>query len=101
MKHSNTFITDKTVEHVADLARLGLSESEISTFTAQLKHILEFVNSLGDVDTSEIVPTRQITGLTNVFREDNVSSSLSQKEALQNAPLSHNGYFKVKAVFSQ
>lgn len=92
-------LTKKEVKHVADLSNLTLSDAEIEKFTPQLEKIIEFVASLSEVDTDNVEPTSQTTGLKNVVREDRVKSeeSLTQEEALSNTE-SHNGYFKVKAI---
>ncbi len=94
-----TKVTKKDVKHVADLSTLVLTEEEIAKFTPQLDKIIGFVAKLSEVDTSNVEPTSQTTGLTNVLREDIVKSenSLTQDEALSNTD-GHNGFFKVKAI---
>ena len=94
-------LTDKEVRHVAKLARLGLSEEEIAKFQKQLSGILEFVAALNEVDTKDVIPTSQVTGLENVFREDEVKPSLSQEEVLANAPDKYKSYFRVKKVLEE
>lgn len=91
-------LTIKDVEHIATLANLGLTPQEIKKFQVQLSAIIEFVGKLNEVDTKDVEPTSQVTGLENVFREDEIKLSLTQKEALKNAPRKYNGYFLVKAV---
>ncbi|KKR30755.1 MAG: Aspartyl/glutamyl-tRNA(Asn/Gln) amidotransferase subunit C [Candidatus Gottesmanbacteria bacterium GW2011_GWC2_39_8] len=95
---SKTNLTIDEVKHVAKLAKLGLTDQEAEKFKDQLSEILGFVDELKSLDTKGVEPTSQVTGLLNVFREDVVTPSLSQEEALSNAPDKHNGYFKVKAV---
>lgn len=92
-------VTKKDVKHIADLSNLVLTDEEIAKFTPQLDKIIEFVSTLNEVDTKDIEPTSQTTGLTNVLREDVVKSenSLTQEEALSNTD-GHNGFFKVKAI---
>lgn len=92
-------ITKSDVEKIAKLARIELDEAEKEKFTRQFEDILEFVNELQEVDTSGIEEISQIAGLENVWREDEAGESLSNEEALENAPASENGYFKVKEVF--
>jgi aspartyl-tRNA(Asn)/glutamyl-tRNA(Gln) amidotransferase subunit C len=58
------------VRHIAKLARLGLSDEEVKKFSTQLTNILQYVEVLGEVDTSNVEPTNQVTGLTNVMRPD-------------------------------
>lgn len=97
-----TKLTTDDIKHVAKLANLPLSNEELQKFLPQLLAILDFVSKLQEIDTSKIAPTSQVTGLENVFREDEVDATrmLSQEEALSNAPATHNGYFKVPSVFN-
>ena len=92
-------LTAKEVKHVARLARIGLSEKEVEKFRDQLSAILDFVEKLQEVNTAKIKALSQTTGLKNVFRQDIVTPSLSQNQALKNAPKKFKGYFKTKAVF--
>jgi len=96
-------LTKDDVAHVADLAKLNLSESEITEFLPQLSSIIEYIASLNEVDTEGVAPTAQVTGLTNVYRNDEINSIgiLSQDEALSGTDKMHNGYFKVKAILSE
>lgn len=86
------------VKHVAQLANLPLSEDEVDQFAVELTQTLEYVEDLKTVDTKGVDPTSQVTGLINVTREDLVTPSLSQEEALSNAKNSYKGFIKVKAV---
>lgn len=91
-------LTQVEVEHIAKLANLRLSPSEIKAFTKQLSEVLDYVEKLREVNTSNTEPTSQVTGLVNVFREDKVKLSLTQKEALSNAKRKYKGYFVTKGV---
>ena len=93
-------LSSKEVRHVAELARIGLSDEEVKKFEKQLSAILDFVGKLQEIDTSKIEPLSQTTGLRNVFREDRILPSLPQKDVLMNAPAVHKSYFKTKAVFN-
>lgn len=86
------------VKHVAKLANLPLTPEEEERFERQLAETLEYVSQLEEIDTKNVEPTSQVTGLENVTRDDSTSSSLSQEEALKNATSTHNGFFKVKAI---
>jgi len=86
------------VLHVAKLANLTLKPEEKERFEKQLSETLEYVNKLNSVDTENIVPTSQVTGLENVTRKDEAKPSLSQEQALSNSKSTHNGLFKVKAI---
>lgn len=91
--------TKSEVEQVANLARIGVSESEKSDLTQDLSSILEFVDELQAVDTKGVVSTSQVTGLEDVLREDEVvRCELSRDELLANAPTTLEGYVKVKRV---
>lgn len=94
-------LTASQVRRIADLARLGLTEREIEKFRRQLSAIIDFVGKLNEVNTENIEPTSQVTGLENVFREDTVKPSLSQKEVLKNAPVTYKGFFKVNQVLEE
>lgn len=93
-------LTIDEVKHVAKLANLPLSEDELALFLAQLSAILEFVGKLQKIDTKGVKETSQVTGLENVFREDEIDAErmFSQEEALANAKETHNGFFKVPKI---
>lgn len=94
-------LTLDQVKHVAKLANLPLSEDEVKKFEVQLSETLDYVNKLEEIDTKNIEPTSQVTGLENVTREDIVLPSLSQGEALKNAKSTYKGYIKVKAILEE
>jgi len=75
-------LSDKEVQHIAKLARLGLKEGEVSKFAKQLSEILEYTEQLNEVDTENIEPTSQVTGLENVSREDKVERFCEKDELL-------------------
>ena len=89
------------VKHIAKLARLELKEKEIPKLEKDLEEILGFVEQLKEVDTENIKPTSQVTGLENVMRPDEAKKSDEKKRRaiLANAPETKDGYIKVKAVF--
>ena len=86
------------VEHVAQLAQLALSDEEKERFRQQLSAILEYAESLHQVDTSAIPPTASVLPLENVMRDDQIRPSLSQDDALANAPTTQDGYVRVPVV---
>ncbi len=92
-------LTRKQVEHVAELAHIGLTEKEIEKFREQLSAILDFVSKLEEVDTAKTKVLSQTTGLKNVFRQDIIKPCFTQEQALINAPDQYKGYFKTKPVF--
>ena len=89
------------VEHVAHLARLGLTEDEISLLQGQLNHILEQYAKLAELDTEAIPPTAQTIELENILREDEVTPSLPVEEVLGNASDASDGYIVVPAILGE
>lgn len=94
-------ITRKDVEHVARLARLALSEEEITLFQRQLRRILEHAERVTSLDTEGVEPTSHAIPLSNVFREDEVGPCLAQDEALANAPEAEEGQFRVPRIIEE
>ncbi len=79
--------------HLAKLANLSLTKEEKQTFSEQLQDIIKYIDQLNTVDTSNVEPTYNITGLKNVFREDIVKPSLTSQKALENALNVRDDYF--------
>jgi aspartyl-tRNA(Asn)/glutamyl-tRNA(Gln) amidotransferase subunit C len=94
-------LTSDEVRHVAELAKLRLTEAEIAQYTEQLSTILDYAASLQRVDTSNIPPTPYVLPLENVLRDDVPLPGLTNDEALANAPDSAEGFFRVRAVFEE
>jgi aspartyl-tRNA(Asn)/glutamyl-tRNA(Gln) amidotransferase subunit C len=94
-------LTNEQVEHVALLARLGLSDAERERLREQLSSILDHIDQLRSVDTSNVAPTGQVIPLDPILREDVVEPSLTNEQALANAPRSENGYIRVRAILDQ
>jgi aspartyl-tRNA(Asn)/glutamyl-tRNA(Gln) amidotransferase subunit C len=86
------------VEHVAHLARLGLTEAELSRLEGELNHILDQYAILAALNTEHIPPTAQTIELANILREDAVEPSLSVEAALANAPERSGDHFVVPAI---
>jgi len=91
-------LTVEQVRHVAELARLGLSDDEMQRLAGELSQILDYIDQLEQLDTSAVEPTAQVGGLVDVFREDGIEASLPVQVALANAPASEGGYFRVRAM---
>lgn len=91
-------ITKEQVEHVARLARLEVSEDEMTTFARQLSGILTHIDQLKELDTAGVEPTTTVLPADNVFREDEVRPSLIQERALANAPDQADGFFRVPKI---
>jgi aspartyl-tRNA(Asn)/glutamyl-tRNA(Gln) amidotransferase subunit C len=90
-----------TVEHVARLARLGLSDDEVDRMQTQLSRILEAIEVLAAVDTSRIDPTAQVIQLENVMRDDVVHPGLTREAALANAPERADAFLRVPTVLEE
>lgn len=92
-------LSSSEIEKVSQLARIELTPNELSDMTIKIGDILNFVDTLQAVETKNIVPTSQVTGLTDVWREDEiVKSKVTPKELLAGAPELLEGYVKVKKV---
>lgn len=97
-------ITEKEVRYVADLANLSLADEEIRRYCADLDEILAYVEKLDEVDTSRVEPMAQViyeADETATLRADQVKASFSSEIALDRAPLSGAGQFKVPKVFDR
>jgi aspartyl-tRNA(Asn)/glutamyl-tRNA(Gln) amidotransferase subunit C len=94
-------ITPEDVEHVAELARLELTAGEKEQFITQLNHILTYVEKLNELDTTSVEPTSHVIPMSNVFRDDEVQSSLERDLALQNAPQESHFFFKVPRIIEE
>lgn len=87
-----------TVEHIAELAKLALTDDEITLYAEQLSDILDYAEMLQALDTESISPMASVLPLTNVLRPDVAQPSLPREVALANAADSAEGQFRVEAV---
>lgn len=86
------------IDHVARLARLGLSEEDKEKLAPQLKSITDLFKRLAEIDTDGVEPTTTLIGSANIMAEDETQPSLSQAEVLANAPKKEDGYIRIKRV---
>ena len=86
------------VDHIMRLARLSLGEDEKAEFGRQLGGILDYVEKLNKLDTTDIEPTSHVLGMRNVMKEDIVKPSLETNDALMNAPDSADGFYRVPKI---
>ena len=91
-------IDRKTVDHVALLARLALSDDERERLREQLSAILEHINVIGEADTSQVSATAHILPLENVMRDDHAEPYSTPHELVQRAPAHEDNYIRVRAV---
>jgi aspartyl-tRNA(Asn)/glutamyl-tRNA(Gln) amidotransferase subunit C len=86
------------IEHVARLARLGLSDEELARYREQLQVILEHAERVREVAAEDVPPTAHPIPMVNVFRDDEPGECLSHEEALSTAPEAEEGRFKVPRI---
>ena len=86
------------VEHVAHLARLGLTDAELTRLEAELNHILDQYAILAELATDDIPPTAQTIELENILREDVARPSMAPEDVLANAPQRDGDFFVVPAI---
>ncbi len=91
-------ISKKDVEHVALLARLALTEEEKVLYTEELNAVLGFMDTLNQLDTSEIEPTTHVLDIKNVFRDDEVAPSMDPSQVVINAPAKKGNQFRVPKI---
>jgi aspartyl-tRNA(Asn)/glutamyl-tRNA(Gln) amidotransferase subunit C len=91
-------VTVEDVDHVAALAHLKFTDEEREQLVDQLNAILAYMEQLNTLETSGVSPTSHVLNLRNVFRADEAGESLTQEEALRNAPSSDRGHFTVPKV---
>ncbi|MBI2906532.1 MAG: Asp-tRNA(Asn)/Glu-tRNA(Gln) amidotransferase subunit GatC [Chloroflexi bacterium] len=91
-------LSREEVEHIALLARVGLTEEDMERMREQLSNILENFEVLKQVDTEDVPPTAQSIDLISVVKPDEVRPSWPQEQILANAPQQEDGHFKVKAI---
>lgn len=86
---------------IASLAKLHLSDEEVSLYTDQINEILEYMNQLDELDTEDIEPLSHVLDQINMTRKDEQTPSLTREEALKNAPKSDDDYFIVPNVIDK
>ena len=91
-------VSKEEVEKIAALAKLNLSEDEKEKFTVQLSEILDYVEKLNELDTTNIKPLYHVLEFDTPLRDDIPKISLTREEALMNAPAKEDGYFKTPKV---
>lgn len=94
-------ITRDEVKHIGELANLKIAAKDLEKYARDLSKVINYVSGVQKAKVKGILPTNQVTGLSNIFREDVIDSSrtLSQSEALSNAKRKHDGYFVIDSIF--
>lgn len=91
-------VTKEQVKYIASLAKLTIDENQLDKFTSEMEQIIEFADSLNQIDTQGIKPTAHIQGISNVLREDTEPVQFSTEDALKNAPEKADNCFAVPKV---
>ncbi|MEE0434935.1 MAG: Asp-tRNA(Asn)/Glu-tRNA(Gln) amidotransferase subunit GatC [Peptococcaceae bacterium] len=91
-------LTKEAVERVAHLSRLEFTEEELEKQYEQLGSIIEMMDSLNEIDTSNVTPLNHVMDIHNVFREDVVHESMGAEKVLANAPEEHENMFQVPKI---
>ena len=91
-------INEQQVRRVALLSRLELSDEEVAQFSGQLSNIVEYIEKLNELDTDNVEPLAHCLPVHNVLREDTPRPSLTNDQALANAPEREDEYFKVPKI---
>jgi len=94
-------IDSNQVEKIAKLSRLKLTPSEVDEFTSQLSAILDYVEKMNELDTSNVEPLAHCLPVHNVFRSDMPEASLGTHTALSNAPRTDGDFFKVPKILDE
>jgi len=94
-------ISKEEVRHIAELARLRLSEEETETYSRQLGDILTYVEQLNELDLRDVEPLSSVQDMVNVQRRDEIRQGLNRQEVMDNAADAENGYFKVPRVVGE
>jgi aspartyl-tRNA(Asn)/glutamyl-tRNA(Gln) amidotransferase subunit C len=93
-------ITADDVRKVGQLARLDLAEDKVTTYTAQLERILDYVAQLEQVDTTGVPPTTRAVEVVNATREDRVEATVVREDLLNEAPQREGNFFRVPKILA-
>ena len=86
------------VRHLAALSEINLNDNELTSLTTDIDNIVDYINQLDELDTDNVEPTFQLTGLHNVWRDDRIESQLPREELLRLAPETEDNQVKVPKV---
>ncbi len=93
-----TTISTSDIQHLASLSSLALADDEVDGLRQDLENIIGYIEQLGKLDTAGVEPTYQVTGLENVWRDDEVQSGISAEKLLKLSPEKQNNQVKVPQV---
>lgn len=96
-------LSENEVKHISQLAKLHLTPKEVKKYQQQLTKIFDYIDLIAEIKTNNVAETSHATGkVFNIFREDRIDKTkmLNQEEALSNSSSKLNGFFRIKAIFS-
>jgi len=91
-------VSEKDVQYIANLARLQVTDDEAKLYAKDMSNILEYMELLNEVDTTNVKPLEHVIDLDSRFRKDEATEPLSHEDALKNAPDADSDYFRVPRV---
>lgn len=94
-------LSQDEVRSIATLARIALTDTEVEQLRGELSSILEYVEQLNAVPTDDVEPTSQVTGLENVWRDDEVTNQFTREQMLDSVIETAEDHLKIKAVFKK
>lgn len=94
-------VNDELVDKLANLARLEFNDEERDEIKKDLQKMIVFIDKLNELDTSGVEPLLHMTNNTNILREDKVNGMITREDALKNAPLHDDQFFKVPKVIKK
>lgn len=94
-------ITVETVQHLAGLARIALTDAEVTSLTSEIGSILTNIAKVSEVAAPDVVATSHPIRLNNVTRPDVITDQLTREEALRNAPEAYDGMFRVSSILGE
>jgi len=93
-----TEITNERIKKIADAVRIEISDEEAAKYTEEISSVIEYANVLSELNTDDVEPTTHGIVLGNVLRKDEPKQTITQEDALQNAPDQEDGHFKVPSI---
>ena len=93
-----TEITNERIKKIADAVRIEISDEEAAKYTEEISSVIEYANILSELNTDDVEPTTHGIVLGNVLRKDEPKQTITQEDALQNAPDQEDGHFKVPSI---
>jgi len=93
-----TEITNERIKKIADAVRIEISDEEAAKYTEEISSVIEYANILSELNTDDVEPTTHGIVLGNVLRKDEPKHTITQADALENAPDQEDGHFKVPSI---